>query len=339
MRTFLSILILLIFSLSFNLSNAQLTPDTDEVFVFDITNEIPQPNEKVYITVRSYSIDLNRSTLTWLVNGKPYEKGLGKNEISLTVGPSGTKTTVEIQAQTGTGVVYAKKLEFNPVEVSLVWEADGYLPPFYKGKAPFTHQGSVRVTAIPSFKDKNGKDVDPKNLIYRWKDNYKVLGNDSGYGKDSIVITGGVIDRPSTIEVIVSDVGKTQTGRAILELETEKPEMVLYENNPYYGVLYNKAVFDKYVMKENEVTLKTVPYYFNSQSVKGEKLEYSWMLNDVLSEELKNAQSITLRRKNEEEGTSLLRITARNMVEIFQGAQTNLQVEFKKKESEDSVTF
>src|SRR5688572_16598777 len=82
-------------------------------------------------------------------------------------------------------------------EVDLLWQAETYTLPFYKGKALWSKESRVKLLAIP-----RGPGVgNPLNLTYKWTKNGTVLGNINGVGKNTIAFTDSIISRPQTIQV------------------------------------------------------------------------------------------------------------------------------------------
>jgi len=328
----------LIFTLVyFTSANAQFLPNINEVVDIDVSNPIPQPLETIRIKVISYSTDLNRAGITWYVNDKMIEKGVGLTSHSVKMGNAGVKTSIKVQINTLEGASYEKELEFTPAEVSLVWEADGFIPPFYKGKAPLVRQGTVKITAIPTFKDSSGKMIDPKNLVYTWKQDYKTLGNSSGYGKQSLSYTTGALERPVIIKVEVSTLDNKIKGETYIELQPQSPKVVLYEDSPLYGPLYNRAIVDGYEFISKELKISLVPYFFSNSDIKGENLEYSWSINNASNPNLFNSTEITLRRNGDEKGNASIYAEVSNIKNILQSNKIRANLVFVNDNQNKSI--
>jgi len=153
------------------------------------TPEYPKPLETTLFKVRSFSTDLDVAEFDWIVNGKTHKKGTGLKDVEIVMGKPGTLTVVSVVIKTKNGQTVTETLSFRPADVTLLWEADTYKPPFYKGHSNAAFGSTFRVTAIPEFFDKKGIRMNPKDLIYTWKKNYEVVGSASGYGKDSFITT------------------------------------------------------------------------------------------------------------------------------------------------------
>lgn len=172
--------------LSFFYTNSVLNAQSDSLSTTPINIEVlpenPNPNEPVKITVNSFSTDINSASITWIVNGKISKTGIGEKVFILTVGDTGTNTKLDIVVKTKEGETVNNTLNFSPVAVDLVWQSESFVPPFYRGKAMYSHQNNVTMIAIPHIVS-GGKEINPKNLVYSWSKDDRVIESDSGYGK------------------------------------------------------------------------------------------------------------------------------------------------------------
>jgi hypothetical protein len=334
MRTIpLSISILALFSVFFTgfagISYGQSIPTAQEPLEIELSNDTPSPYAEIIVRVKSFSLNINSATITWFLNGTMVEKGIGLVEKTIKVEGPGSVNKIGVVVSID-GRQMQKEVIVKPTEISLVWEADGYVPPFYKGKAPFVRQGLLTITAIPSFKDSSGRGINPKDLVYKWTENSVVLNTQSGYGKDSVRVLGGIIERPIDIRVEITSVDGKTHGRASMKIDPHPSDIVVYEDNPLYGTLYNKAVHGQYKLNKNEISLVSIPYFFSKRSIKEGAVSYTWMVNDYENPNLDNATKLTLRKSGRDEGTSYVSVTAQNKKEIFQSSETQFSVIFEK---------
>jgi len=342
MRLFALIIFALIFTASLaagsGLVFAQI-PVGDFVQV-EVSPETPRSQQNVTITVRSFSIDIQNSMLTWKVNGTQVAQGKGVTVQQVQTGKPGVTTVVDITIQTADGVSVAKKVTLNPGDVDIIWETDSYVPPFYKGRPWFTYQGELNLVAVPNFITKSGARIDPKTLVYTWEQDGRVLGSFSGYGKNSLKLKGGVLIKPTEIAVTVTgqgaDMPRAETSMA---LEATEPEIVFYEESPLYGTLYNKAVGNAFTLRDSEATFTAVPYFFSNSSKNTDALGYTWSINNRERADLGETESITLRQKADVEGSSSVALTIKNAQDIFQEARKAFTVQFTKKASADPIEF
>ncbi|MBX4198066.1 hypothetical protein KW782_01900 [Candidatus Parcubacteria bacterium] len=306
---------------------AQL-PDTTLSLRF--SPQYPQPGQSVSFTVLSGAIDLNRSDITWLVNGSEVSSGKGKTSFKTTAAREGSQTSIRVVAVTADGKDYEVSQVINPGTVDLIWEAKSYTPPFYRGKALYPFQGEATVVAMSNFYE-NGTRLSPKNLIYAWKVNGQNVREASGFGKDSMTVTSGVVLR--AIEVIVtvsSQSGKTLgTGRVVLT--PQSPEIVLYEEAPLYGPLYHRALGQTINLLNEEIWLKAAPYFFSTAVPHDlSTLTFDWRVNNTAASE--QDSSIILRHTGTETGRSLIGAKATNPAKLLQYSNRQVTITFNAEE-------
>jgi hypothetical protein len=127
---------------------------------------------------------------------------VGKKEFKFTMSESGKLVTIDFEAVPTNAPVISKTWNFAPVDVDILWQANTYTPPFYKGKALFTPESNVTFIALFNIII-GGKRVDPSDVVYKWKVNRTVDGANSGFGKNSYNYTGSIILRPALIQAEV----------------------------------------------------------------------------------------------------------------------------------------
>lgn len=338
MRSYISTIIFTLFLLVGMPVSAQI-PTGDFVQIEQIP-EFPRSNQTVTLNIKSSSTDIQNSTITWIVNGTQQGKGKGLSTVTVQTGKPGSSTNVSVTIVTPQGITAQKTLAVRPADVDLVWETDGFTPPFYKGRPGFSYQSELKLIAIPDFYTSTGTRIDPKTLVYTWKQDSTILGSKSGYGKDSLVVQGGAIAKPTSISVEVSSAQSSLKGQMGLEFEASEPFVIFYEESPLYGTMYNKALGGVYSMKESEATFVAVPYNFSAKALNNDSVSYLWSINNRERTDLGNARSITLRTREDVEGVSLVGLSLKNNANIFQSAANNFTVRFTRQESsEESFEF
>lgn len=316
----------IIFLLAFSLASAQLTgPDTSSVDLA-ITPQNPRPNQSVTANLVSYSIDINRADVTWSINGKQVAAGKGLKTFSFTTGSLGTKTSLEVLIVSEDGYPILKDLSINPASVNLLVEATSYTPPFYRGEAYFPYQGTARVIAVPSFVDDSGKQIPASNLIFNWKDGTRNLTDASGIGRNILNYKGSVPIRTGTVSVEVSSLDQKSVAEGNVNIEPVEPSVVLYENDPEYGVLYNKALASPVNLNKGEMTVVAVPYYFDVLDPGDYNLNYQWNVSG--SSVNSSGDSIVLKNPSSGGGQANLSLQLSNTTDIFQFASAALDINF-----------
>lgn len=320
------------------LVHAQLMNVIPDALDISLAPQNPGPNTRVSIDIKNYSTDLDRATITWSLNGKQMQKAIGLTRFEFQTGALGTPSSIDIIVTTSAGKTIRKNITIRPSEIDLVWETSGYTPPFYKGRSRYVNQGFVTIVAIPNMVGKNGQKLNPKNLVYKWSVDGEVQGSDSGYGKSSYSFRGSIVPNSTEISVEASSLSDGTQAKASLELDPERPEIIIYKDDPIYGVLYNKALLGNFTMTEDEATFVSVPYFFSGKTPLVPHLEYAWSMNGADISGVAKKNKVTLRRSGQNEaGNAQVNVTAENSREILQSASYDFLVSFEAKARE--ITF
>jgi hypothetical protein len=308
-------------------------PQIKEQVVSEVSPEIPKPGDEVTITTELYGdIDLNTTLITWKVNGVVELKGVGKKEFIFIMGNTGKVTTVEFEADPKNAPLITKTFTFAPVDVDILWQANTYTPPFYKGKALFTPEANVTFIALPNIII-GGKRVDPSDVVYKWKVDRTVDGANSGFGRNSYDYTGSIILRPVLIQAeVYAATNDSFKGINGFQLSHVFPQALVYEDNPLYGILFNKALRNQYTIKDDEVELSVIPYFFSTEG-KNSAVTYKWNLNSATLPIPTFQSSAIFRRQDDKKGSANIALIIGNPSKILQKASIALGLVFNEKKS------
>ncbi len=293
--------------------------------ITDLTPEIPGPFQDVVVRLISYSIDLNRSKINWSVNGKSLGGGTGDIRRTITTGGLGSATIINATITAPDGRTQTEQIRIAPATVDLVWQADDeYVPPFYKGKALYSHQAPITIVALPAFVRRDGARINPKNLIYKWIRDTVVLDAQSGYGKDSIVLSETTPSDDVNITVEVSSTDDTIRAKGVMQLTSTNPRVLMYENHPLLGIRYEKALRDEVPLNGEEMEIRAVPYFFSSAGINN--LVYKWFLNDnPFANQIK--PSVVVRSAGEK-GVASVGVRVDHKNNTFQRSSSSVMVNF-----------
>jgi hypothetical protein len=298
---------------------------TDPVTV-RISPSFPRPDSTVTVTAQSFSTDLNRADFIWQVNGKAFRQGKGVTEISVPAGKSGIETTVDVNIQTTDSGMVTSSVSWRPAEVTLFWQSDGYVPPFYRGKALEAYGSSFKVSAVAEF-FASGKRIDPKTLVYSWQKNGVNDAAQSGYGKDSYKGTqSSYIRGGDTINVEVATVDRSIGATAAVTISPTLPDVVLYEDSPLYGIRYESALSDIFELSSEEVTLRAEPFGMSITGPTSSLLSFDWTMNGENVPSFKNKNEITLRKTGAASGESSIGLLIQHSQKVLQGGQTGITI-------------
>jgi hypothetical protein len=218
----------------------------------EISPDYPGPNKKVSISLSLFTDDLNSATIVWYLNDQKVLEGVGETKYSFKMGQAGKSTKVDIKIKLLSGVSFSKTFTLNPASVDLVWEANSYVPPFYKGKALFSYQSSFKIVATPNF-IRNGKLIPAEKLVYEWSNNNSAYQNQSGYGKNVLILNGSVLGREEEIDLLVTDPNSNLVANGFINLRPTEPEIVFYQNDPYYGQIFDNTSSNIFDLKKEEI--------------------------------------------------------------------------------------
>lgn len=285
----------------------------------------PRPNEMVSIILSLYTGDLNSADIAWYKNEKVVLSGKGETKYSFRMGNVGEETKIEINIKLLNGASFSKTIDLNPASVDFVWEANSYTPPFYKGKALHPRQGTLKIVAMPEFV-KDGKRISPANLVYQWKNKTTAYQSQSGYGKNSIILDGSLLGREEYVEVSVTDPVNNLISANSITIQPVDPEIVFYENDPYYGLIFDKAIAGNFDLKGDEIQILAAPYYFTEE--KYGLLNYNWELNGQSIPELSNSRTAIFKKPEQGSGKSVISLNMENLNRILQQADAGLTMNF-----------
>lgn len=304
-----------------------IVPKIQETLSVIVNPEIPGPNQNVSISIQSFAFDLNTSKIVWVVNDVIEDTGTGIRDFSFKTGDIGTISHVKVVITPKNKPAFQKEIFFSIGEVNLVWQARTYTPEFYEGKALFSDEASLIIAAIPNFLDTQKRPIPADTLIYTWKANNTILDSKSGYGKNVLIYFGAFLGGKENIEVEVSNQDKSIRAISKLILEPSNPSLLIYENHPLYGILYNRAIGGEFNLRDREVSLTAAPYFFSTDGNYSNNIFFNWKINNTPANTT-NGNTITLRQDSEESGKSLINLEASHLTKKFQLAKKDFLLNF-----------
>ena len=239
----------------------------------------PGPREEVHVSAKTYSFDVNTVSLSWYVNGKLVTSGKGITEITVTTGAIGIPTTIQVTASPPTGTRYDKTLTLWPSDLEVLWHANTYTPPGYRGKALPVRGSTITYTALPLMAAETGY-YDPKTLLYEWHIDDTLQKTQSGRGKNTLSVSVTKSKNvPPEVSVLVYNENKTVTQEKHISLAVREPELLFYELHPLQGPLYQHALGDTFrVGSGGETRILAEPYYASGKS---SFLHYQWNIDNA----------------------------------------------------------
>ena len=287
----------------------------------------PAPYENVNITLSSYAANLDSVNIVWLVNGKNVLSGIGKKSFSVAAGAAGSESTIFVKILLPDGEI-DKTILLRPSAMVLLWQAnDSYVPPFYKGKALPIPDSAIKIVAMPEIKTGSSM-VNPKNMTYFWKRNYNNEPTGSGYGKNFFTYTDDYLEESSTVSVEALTVDQKYSAGAEVTVSSVTPEILFYREDADLGTIWERALFNPYVMLGEEVML-AAPYFISPKDLRRPDLVWNWSINDNPVEIKGFRKNVIPLKVNEGvSGMSRLRLDIENKYKIFQSTSGEINIQF-----------
>jgi len=308
--------------------NPLQTGDVKQQVTLDVSSQYPKANEIVNLSVSAFGTNLSAANVSWSVNGKVIQSGVGATKFSVNSGNYGQTKKVSVVIQSKGLPTINKTTIIAPQEVSIIYEADSYTPPFYKGKGLFNKEGTVKFVAMPNMTSSTGARLNSSSLIYKWIINDTVQGSVSGYGKNFFQHTSSLLGEVVKVEVEVSSVDGKTKGKSMMITAPDASEILMYEKNPLYGILYNRDVgSNSFTLKDSEVTIKAEPFFLSTSPTKA-GLQYTWSINGSIIPVPLGQDYVTLRNSTGQQGTSLIGVIVNNSTHLLQKISSSFPINF-----------
>jgi hypothetical protein len=271
-------------------------------------------------------LDINNANISWSINGKNTQSGTGLTTLEVNAPALGGRLSVRVSATTPEGTTVSSSIVVTSGSIDLIIESDGETHDFFKGKISPTYQSKTKIIAIPHISNSKGGEYDPKNLVYKWEKGDRVIEDQSGFGRQSLTVTGDTIPRPYEITVTASTRDgsfKTQTKTSI---ESNEPSISFYINDPLYGPLFNKVISSTIrIGSQKETGILAIPYGLNNSS---SGFEYEWKINNIPKPDLSTGPYIIIRAPDQGSGSSNISLDIRNPDKMLQGVSGEVTATF-----------
>lgn len=287
----------------------------------EINPKYPRANEEVKASLSSYATDLNKSKISWKLNGKIAIEMVGKKDFSFNTGNTGLQTVLEVEIQTSDGSFVNKKIIITPADIDMLWEAyDSYTPPFYKGKALVTSEGMIKVVALTNSRDSAG-------LSYNWKQDDNNQPGSSGYKKNYYLFKNSYLDKDNTVEVTTSNLAGNNGGYGKITIKPWSPKIIFYEKGPL-GIKYEKALTDGFTIKSSGMIVAIEPYFFSPKNLSSGDLQFKWSLGDSEIDTPSPKNEMGIKPEKGQSGQSSIKVAISNIKKMFLEASKEINVNF-----------
>ncbi|MEK7072005.1 MAG: hypothetical protein AAB969_00385, partial [Patescibacteria group bacterium] len=151
-----------------------------------------------------------------------------------------------------------------------------------------------------------------------------------GRGKNSVIINSTIPVRDINMSLQVLDDSGLVLAEKSKTIILNNPKVLFYENNPLYGILYNKAIGGSYSLgtrEELKITAKPFSFSF-SKDTPGEA-NFLWYVNDSYVAPVGKNNEITLRQTvTGQVGEVFVSLDLNNINKINQYAGGGFNLEF-----------
>jgi hypothetical protein len=286
-------------------------------FDVNFSPERPGANTRVSAEFISFTFDVNRSIIAWIINGKV--AGSGKT-FSFTTGELGSVVNLTVSAITPDKKTLSKSFTFQAAEVDILWETPGYTPPQYRGKALAIAQSFIKLTAIPQ-----GIKTSASKLIYEWKRNGKNFPLLSGAGKKTFSFYGAEVG-DEIVELLISTPEGSVVAENSVRIKINEPKILFYEESPLEGPLYQRELGSAFSLNKPELILRAEPYFFSKRALP--ILSYEWLMNNKKVATPQKPNLLNLAAPSGQKGTSIIALALENIKNVLERANKIIQVNF-----------
>lgn len=216
-------------------------------------------------------------------------------------------------------LLFLPTLQARAQSIDILWQGEAYTPPFYEGRTLWSSQSRVTLFAIPQGLG------NASTLTYKWTKNGTVLGNISGVGRNTLSFTDSVVSKPQIIKVDIIGADKSTLATASINITPVRPSLLVYENNPLYGFMFNKETSGVYKLIAKEITFSAFPLFFSVNDRSNSRISYEWRTN---SGGVETKNTVTYRAPEDSKGSSNISLRATSKNEILQTADKKFLIEF-----------
>jgi len=307
-------------------SNSQVTSNSN----MTIEPVNPKFGDTINASVKNIYRNLNEVEISWYVDGVLKKEGIGMTSFSFDLSKNYQAVTVKAKINLATSIDEVEKT-VQPRDLDIIFEPQSYTPYFYKGSPLYAKNGTVKIIALPSIFIDDQK-ISDSNLTYTWMKNGIVDGNASGRGKNTYIFSGNGISDDTDIDLTVQDDNKKITAERITSLSPANSKILMYEDSPLYGILFNKAltgVVD--IGSKEEMGIIAFPFNFDVSTPDSSDLTITWSINGKNYSTSGRKNAIVLRQaETSGSGSSNINMSIENNARIFQFGNFSFTLKYEK---------
>jgi hypothetical protein len=298
----------------------------------ELSPQHPRPGQVVTATVKQYVFDSDFSLITWKNNGNVVHQGYGETTYEFIAGGVGSLINLEAAISNRDGFTVTAKKSLRISDISFIWEARTYTPPFFMGRPKFSYGAAVAIVAHPLIFNTEGELYDVSELTFTWMQGLKKVH--SARGINSFVARPDTPFDSLQVTVLVSDPTGAERMSYYIQLAPSPSRLLFYEDNPLLGVLYRTALPESFDLSGEELKLVAEPLYSTAQSRADPSLSYTWTVNDSV---YPFPGSIVLRPESGLSGTTEVSLIVLNNNNYLERLQKSASVRYSAVGADDGV--
>ena len=315
------------------LSSAQLLDDsltlrnTENAISINLNPRAPEAGSVVQLTAESPLLNLSKSFITWSAGGRTIAEGYGVIEARVTLDTKGTPVEVSVSAVDQNWGEARKSVVIGPPQIDILFDADTYVPPFYRGRALPSAGAALRLQALVRFARPDGTLVSESVIRYSWKRNGAPLGSVSGLGRSSTTIPAPALFSTDIISLEAHSDDGAFSGTKSVTVASREPALMLYEDSPIFGILFHEALSSSHAVVETRMTFAAIPYFATAERADDPTLRFKWTVNreSIASSE---SQPNELTVNADRGGIADITLTLTQTTNLFLGVDGRWSIEF-----------
>lgn len=325
-RTLFSVLFLTLFLATAFLPFSSFAQVADSDVSVDLAPQSPGAFADVTITLQSFSLSLDSSSITWKEGGKFVASSTGMKSYSTKTGAIGTSVTITAEIRTVGGDMVTKTIVLRPASVDMLWEAYTYVPPFYKGKALPSEESKIHVVAIPQMKSVSGGMIKPTDVVYSWKRNDDAVQGSSGFAKQEYIFDGSYLDQSQKISVVAQSTKESTSAAGETSIIPGRQKILFYPSSPLYGLDLSKTINKGFSLRSGEVTIFAAPYNFSIQNDIDKDVTYKWKINSRAINTPDKKNILTIKPISGQAGIAQIELGLESITKLYELATAQMQV-------------
>lgn len=282
-------------------------------FSFDVIPENYEAGQRVTLSLRSFSVELDNQNIVWTIDNKIVLQGKGKKTFTTTAPTNDVEKKVLVRVDTALPIEKIFVLKTKNIDL-YVESVDGYIPVWYRGRSRIVEESIVKIIAVPDSISAIQSDT---NTVYTWSKNGFTDKSQSGTGKQAYMNKLSPFNSNESISVSISKFVKS------VVITPQSTELELYEYSPLIGTRFNTIISTNFKLVKDDVTLEVIPWFFSLTDLNNSFISTTWTLNGLPVSNQSLKSFLNIRKDGTNTGSANLKISVQHKDRTL---QTNRKV-------------